>query len=491
MSNHPFPRLRVVALAALCAASCGSLGQAAAASGNARLFVLTDIGNEPDDQMSLVRLLLYSNEIDIEGIAATTSVWQRNKTSPELAVEIIDAYSQVVPRLREHAPGWPEGKQLQERVYRGNAGYGLAAVNRTQPSDAALALVAALQRPDPRPLWVSLWGGANTLAEALAYARDQLAPGEMDGLIGKLRVYSISDQDDAGPWIRAQFPSLFYIVSPSTQDGADYARATWTGISGDVYYRNGTGADFGTVTNEWLERNIRAKGPLGKRYLRYKFIMEGDTPGFLGLIPNGLQPGDHPNWGGWGGRYVLRQPVGETRPIWTQGGDAFSRVTSSDTVNGVTSDQATIWRWRTAFQNDFAARMDWTIKPFKGANHPPLVAIDGRVGAQPIDIELAVGEKATLDASRSTDPDGQRLTYRWFQYDEAGYEGAQSGTPPLGLTNARSAKVTLSAADTCRPGWLGQAACPVQGVAHLILAVTDDGAPQLTSYRRVVVHVHR
>ena len=96
----------------------------------------------------------------------------------------------------------------------------------------------------------------------------------------------------------------------------------------------------------------------------------------LATSSNRLAP-DMPNWGGWGGRYLQRQPYGETRPIWTQGGDSFRRVTSADTVNGVTSDQATIWRWRSDFQNDFAARMDWTVKPFGGANHPPVVAIAG------------------------------------------------------------------------------------------------------------------
>ena len=36
----------------------------------------------------------------------------------------------------------------------------------------------------------------------------------------------------------------------------------------------------------------------------------------------------------------------------------------------------TIWRWREAYQNDFAARMDWTIKEYKEVNHPPVPGID-------------------------------------------------------------------------------------------------------------------
>src|SRR5262249_34558699 len=161
-----------------------------------------------------------------------------------------------------------------------------------------------------------------------------------------------------------------------------YAAATWTGISGDVFYRNCAGADGSTVTNEWLDRNVRAKGPLGKHYPRVAFIMEGGTPAFLGFTNNGLEGHRSPSWGGRGGRYVYRQPYGETQPIWTQGGDSFPRVNSMDEVVGrdgrtYVSDQATVWRWREAFQHDFAARMDWTVASFEGANHSPTLVVNG------------------------------------------------------------------------------------------------------------------
>ena len=212
------------------------------------------------------------------------------------------------------------------------------------------------------------WGGTNTLAQALLQARATKTPAELDALVAKLRVYSISDQDDAGPWIRREFPALHYIALPSTPDGDQYAYATWTGISGDRFYKNAPGADFTTFTDAWVNANIRSKGPLGKLYPVPCCIHEGDTPSFLGLINNGLASFMSPTYGGWGGRYVWRTFYGEPRPFWTQGGDSFpGRDNSKDTVTGVdgrtyTSDQATIWRWRTAFQHDFAARMDWTIK---------------------------------------------------------------------------------------------------------------------------------
>jgi hypothetical protein len=452
--------------------------------GQDRVVVLTDIGNEPDDQMSLVRLLLYSNEIDIEALVATTSTWQKAKVSPEIIQKVIEAYGKIQPNLMLHAKGWPSQAELEARVSSGQTGYGMAATGEGRLSDGAKALIAAADKDDDRPLWISLWGGANTLAQALIHVRATRNAEALGAFVAKLRVYSISDQDDAGPWIRREFPALFYIVKPSPPDGAEYAGATWTGISGDRFYRNGHGADFATVTNEWLDANIRSKGPLGKAYPRYMFIMEGDTPAFLGLIPNGLNDPEKPSWGGWGGRYMLRQSYGETRPVWTQGGDSFTRATSADEVNGAVSDQATIWRWRKAFQHDFAARMDWTIKPYYAANHPPEIAI---AGWDPV--TLKVGEAITLDASASRDPDKNTLSYLWFQYSEAG-AGPDTNLAGLTLKNTSHSRVSIKATEVCRKMWIdGFVPCKGNGVAHLILAVTDNGKPALTRYKRIIINV--
>lgn len=463
-------------------------------TGKPRVVILTDMGNEPDDQMSFVRLLLYANEIDLEALVATTSTWQRNKVQLEPMKKIVAAYGEVRPNLLRHATGWPEAATLDAMLTTGQLAYGMAAVGPDKMSPGAEAIIRAADKNDPRPLWISIWGGANTLAQALQHVKAARSPAEVDKFVARLRVYTISDQDDAGPWLRREFPNLFYVGTPSSPDSGAYAAATWTGISGDMYYLNGQGADSSTVTNEWLETNIRAKGPMGKLYPKFAFIMEGDTPSYLFLTNNGLNSYRQPSWGGWGGRYIWRQAYGETRPMWTQGGDMFTRVTSRDRVTGSDgksyySDQATIWRWRTAFQNEFAARMDWTIKPYKEANHNPVLVVNGSDGTAPITIDAEVGKSITLDASATRDPDGNKLTYKWFHYEEAGYTGRSTNMAAVTIARSDAASTTVTATAACRPVWMPMnRPCPT-GIAHIILAVTDNGSPALTSYRRIILNV--
>ncbi len=442
--------------------------------------------------MSLTRFLLYSNEFDIEAIIASTSTWQKTTIHPETVHTLVRTYGQVRSNLTLHAPGWPTTDYLDARVFSGQTSYGIAATGPGKTSAGAHAIVRAAESDDPRPIWICVWGGANTLAQALLQMRAERQPEELARVIGKLRVYSISDQDDAGPWIRREFPDLFYIVQPSPPNGEEYYYATWTGISGDAYYRNCAGADPSKITNEWLDANIREKSPLGKLYPKFLFIMEGDTPSFLNLIDNGLNAHHRPDWGGWGGRYVYRQPYGETHPIWTQGGDLFLRVTSQDTVIGVdgkeyTSDQATIWRWRDAFQDDFAARMAWTSTDYAHGNHNPLIEVNGKSGTAPIVIETEAGKQVELDAHGSRDPDGQKLSYHWFHYPEAGGTGTRLAA--VKVAGADTAKVVVTATAVCREAWLPNIVpCKGNGTAHIILAVTDDGTPPLTSYRRIILN---
>jgi hypothetical protein len=436
-----------------------------------RVIVLTDITNEPDDQESLVRFLVYANMFDVEGLIATTSTHLKGQVRPDKILELVEAYGKVRDNLLLHAPGYPTEDFLRERVKSHLPLYGMEGVGEGKSSEGSRLIIEAVDRADDRPLWVSVWGGASALAQALWDVRATRSEEELDHFVSKLRVYTISDQDDSGRWMRLEFPGLFYVVSPSSEDWREYYEATWTGISGDRFYKNGPMHHFELVDNPWLEENImEGHGPLGALYPPLEYIMEGDTPSFLGLIDNGLGSALSPAYGGWGGRYALYQSYAETRPIWTHNLDARDEVRAED-GRVHTSHQATIWRWHQAYQHDFAARMDWSVMPYDAANHNPKLVVNGREGTDVLSIAAPAGGVLTLSAEGTSDPDGDALTYRWWVYREA---GTYPGEVVLEGSDTPQARLTV-------PENLGN------GTIHVILEVTDDGEPALTGYRRVIV----
>ena len=439
-----------------------------------RVIVLTDITNEPDDEESMVRFLVYSNEYDVEGLIATTSVWLRDKVRPGNIRERIEAYSKVRENLLKHAQGYPAAQHLLTVTRVGLPEFGMEGVGPGKSSEGSRHIIDVVDKPDERPVWVSVWGGPNCLAQALWDVKNTRSREELDAFVSKLRVYTISDQDDSGRWMRITFPKLFYVVSPSEVGHHEYHKATWTGISGDRHYKNAPRHRFELVDNPWLEENIiKGHGPLGALYPKLAYIMEGDTPSFIGLISNGLGSRISPSYGGWGGRYVLCQTYAETRPIWTNARGSQDTVVAENGIE-YTSDQATIWRWREAYQHDFAARMDWCIaETFEGANHNPVAAFDNDTSKAVVKMNVKAGETVKLSAAGTHDPDEDKLSYHWFVYREAGtYSGA----------------IDIRGSDRQQASFIGPEVDRAKEI-HVILELKDDGEPNLYSYRRVVVTV--
>jgi hypothetical protein len=444
-----------------------------------RLFVLTDIGGDPDDQMSMVRLMTYANHMEIEGLVATHV---NGRVNPEHIHGIVAAYGKVRDNLELHEPGFPTPEYLRQRIASGVPIDNLEGLGEGRDSSGSELLIRAADRDDPRPVWVVVWGGPNVLAQALWKVRATRSTEELAKFVARLRVYAISDQDNSGPWIRKTFPDLFYIVTPGVNAGGGFHHATWIAIGGDNFHGRFGGADFSLVTNEWLDHNVRRKGPLGAVYPRWEFMMEGDSPSFMNLIDNGLSVPERPDWGGWGGRYELYTPrtekwflEPETRPIWTNVQD---EVLGHD-GQWHTTNHATIWRWREAYQNDFAARMDWTIKSYAEANHPPVVKLD-----HPAYLQARPGERVDLGATASFDPDGDPLSFHWFCYEEPGtrrMSNARTGVKHdiIGFDQAK-AHIIVKTNRVMPPG---------TGTMHIILAVTDHGTPRLTRYARVIIDV--
>ncbi len=440
------------------------------------------MGADPDDEQSLVRLLLYANQIDIEGIVATTSCWQQNRIRPDFIDTILNAYERVQPNLLKHETGYPTAEALRNVSKKGIPKYGMSGVGEGMDTEGSDWIVQSLEKEDPRPLWVSVWGGTNTLAQALFKIEKTRSAAETQRLISKLRVYTISDQDDSGAWIRRTFPDLFYIVTP----GDDYGKATWIAING-VH----EGIDNTTVGNGWLAQNIQqGHGPLGAAYPDVAWGMEGDTPAYLGLIPNGLNQLEHPDWGSWGGRYELGVPdlsghadgssvvklEKPTRPIWTDTSDRYTPYFLGDYKRSVekgtrsfSGNAVTLWRWRDDFQNDFAARMDWCVVSYEEANHPPVPHLN-----HADTLTVRSGEGFTLDAYGSGDPDGDSISYLWFNYPEAGtYKETISVNGAENVDRANFTAPHVQKTET----------------AHFILKLTDKGEPPLSRYKRIVVTI--
>lgn len=374
-----------------------------AADGRPRLLVLTDIGGDPDDQQAMVRLLVHANEFDIEGLVASASGTPGDLkayvTKPELIREQIEAYSKVLPNLRKHAAGFPEPAALLAVLKSGNPHRGRDFIGEGHDTEGSRWIIGCADKTDARPLNVAIWGGQTDLAQALWRVRQDRGADALRKFQSSLRVFDIDDQDKIHDWLFAEFPDVFYVLSKAPK-GADKRLGAYRGMY--------LGGDESLTSLVWLDEHVRRNhGPLGALYppKTYtapnpnKALKEGDTPSWFFFLP--IAPGDaaRPEWGGCGGRYV-RESRGLFRDAKDSNGDM------SDACFGVSG-------WRPAFQNKFAARMEWCVaEDFKKANHPPVALLNGDAGTGIISLAAKSGTSLHLTAKGSSDPDANTLTAR-------------------------------------------------------------------------------
>lgn len=478
-----------------------------------RLIILTDMENEPDDSQTMVHLLMYANELDIEGLIAVTSRWLPTETFPESIRDRVQAYGIVRPNLMRHAQGWPTEEYLLGGVASGQTGFGMEAVGDGLQSSGSERIIEAVDKDDPRPVWIAINAGANTLAQALWDVRRTRSPEELARFVSKIRVYDDSGQDDAGAWIAHTFPDLFYARS----------RSQVFGLFGPAFGRGPQ--PWAPLTQyAWIEKHIRTRhGILGALYPQrawieppwnaayhpgksdydvkklYVFMEGGGTGTWLGLVNKGLCEPEQITWGGWGGRFEgekthvpagqagvqdLEQPyvpfamypqAADDSFTW---GDNDEPIMAFSGVHGKTPyynrDFAPLWRWRDAYTRDFQARMDWCVSDYDQVNHHPVAAFMGDTTRTIVRLKAQAGETVTLDASESHDPDGDALSFKWSIYPEAG-----TCTQPAQISDTESSRASL----TVPAGAAGRQ-------LHVILEVTDQNPlVPLTSYRRVVIDI--
>jgi len=480
-------------------ASLGLLAAAGAAGAGPvrhRLIILADMGNEPDEMQQMAHMLVYANELDLEGLVAVTGKYLRKRPRPKLFHKLIDGYAKVFTNLKIHARGWPTPDYLRGITVAGQNGYGIADVGEGKSSAGSELIVRSVLRKDARPVNIVVNAGSNTLAQALRDFRGKHSQAETDGFVAKLRVYENGAQDNAGAWIVGTFPRIHWLRSNHQTYAYMGPKRKPKDLSRRGPYCWEPYPETNQGQHQWAKEHIQTNhGALGElypdRFGGRAFLEGGGTTPWMGLVNRGLYDPDHQTWGGWGGRFTGTRK----RDVWSRHKDvkrdeekhapfgvydaAADRWTDPRTGKTYDNVYTPVWRWRRAMLNDHRARMDWCVKPYKEANHNPIAALD----AEATDATDAImrrtarpGQVLVLDASASRDPDGDKLEFLWFCYPEAGtYKGELRPADP-----ARSSTrftVPRDAGGT---------------QIHVVLQVTDRSTiVPLCDYRRIVVDVRR
>ena len=426
---------------------CATVVANDAAAAKPKVIVMTD--GEIDDHSSMIRFLLYTSDVDLKAIIETNSMFQRHGHSDEDWYEKqLAAYEAIHPNLVKHHPDFPTADELRaisfigdediehlrgtretrwEQVPGAKVEFDPAGWADTPGSDA---IVEILLREEPGPVHVQAWGGGNTASRAF-YKLKTEHPDDYKRALSKVVMYNIWYQDDAGNYIETNFPEVTMIY-------CGHFAGSWN-------YRSQPGTE-GFITDHVKTGH----GPLGELYPQ-TYISEGDSPAFFYVIDNGLRNHEDPTYGGWGGRFAKV--------------DGFERVYRD--VEDDLGEKSQFKRWVDVVNRDYQARMDWCVAAYADANHNPVAKVAG-----PLDRTVKPGERVTLDGSGSTDPDGDEITVKWWQYHEA-----DSAAAKVALEGADSATASFEAPD--EPG----------KTVHLILEVTDDGEPSLTHYQRVICRI--
>jgi hypothetical protein len=416
-----------------------------------------DHRSDPDDVQSMVRFLMYVNEFDVEGLVASagTLAGVARKTN---MLEVLDLYDQVDENLRKHDPRYPTADKLRAITYQGRDNTWAQPVAKVigegKDDEASEAIISIVDKPDPRPVWVCVWGGPCELAQAVWKVQKTRTPAELDKFVSKLRVYMISKQDGSCQWLLDNFPNMFIIL----QQGS-YWGMCWSA----------NGSDPKLANLAWITTNVcEGHGPLGAIYPKQGMHsmgqQEGDTPSFMHLVSavRGLNNPEQPDQASWGGQYVSRGP---SKSHWFETGGLKA-----------------VFRWRPVVQQDFAARMDWCVADdFKKGNHNPVPVLNGKTSQDILELTAKPGDSVELSAEGTRDPDGNAIEMRWRICGEDSSlrdAGGISFPANVKLSSDTGTTTKLLVPEVKQPGTI-----------HVILEVQDNGTPSLVAYRRAIVTV--
>ena len=419
-----------------------------------RIIIETDAGGDPDDEQSLVRFLLYANVFDIEGIIANRKVARpkenKNPVRDGLGIvrAMVNAYGQCYPNLLMHDKGYPAPEHLMKCTV---PGY-------DDTDDGVNLIINSVDAPDLRPVWFCNWGtddgsSPSCMRRALDSILKERGQEGYAKFKNHIRLSSADKFGDHTTIIEPPFPLWVDTWRPPVENKRWYHR-------------------FSPITAKAggfdIERDVRTgHGPLGPLYpLNTNYPQkEGDTMSFLYLVPTGMNDPYEPGWGSWVGRYGLNTEE--------HAGKNYYWANQGDTWNGTTNRDNMLARWAEAFQNDFRVRMDWCVKTYNETNHHPVAVLNGYPESGIIHVRAKPGKEIRLNAGKSYDPGGRKLSPKWFIYKEAG-----TCKDDITLTSPDTLATSFIAPDGGKPETI-----------HIILELRNDGEPALYSYRRVIVTV--
>ncbi|MGC9452636.1 MAG: nucleoside hydrolase-like domain-containing protein, partial [Oceanipulchritudo sp.] len=391
-----------------------------------RLIVETDAGGDPDDEATLERLLMFSNQFELEVIiddrsnsqiesrsTYQTEVKNAGGDGEDLVEKYIRDYGDLHANLSLHADGYPTEAKLKAITVAGHEG----------TNAGRDAIIAAVDADDPRPVWYGNWGSnsgtTSNLKRALDHVQAARTQAEYEEFASRLRICSL----DGNTGTRQGHIDVIKL----------HIETGYPDISGRWYHQ------FQPITQTAggfdINRDVRNNhGTLGAHYTTQK---EGDSWCIVHLQNQavGLAVPTRVRWGGWGGRYAgLRSGVNFPN-------NAFYWNDQADTWAGSTNRNNTAARFADDMQHHFAARFDWgQAAVYADANHAPAAVVNGDSSGAVVRLFAVPGQQVALSAAGSSDPDGDSIAYEWIRYDEA---DSYSGSVSISGATTRDAIVSI------------------------------------------------
>ncbi|MGC4037746.1 MAG: DUF1593 domain-containing protein [Chitinophagaceae bacterium] len=484
---------------------------------------------ELDDNNSLIRFLLYSSDVTVEGLIYASSGYHwkgdgkgtkwyvpgreyarfgldtcpceswRWKKDERFIDDAVDAYSKVYTNLKIHNPNYPTPTELKSKIRYGNIEFDGDISKDSPGSDLIKSLILD---DKPGKLFITAWGGQSTIARALKSIQDQYQyttqwQAVREKIYRKVVLLPSGDQDDTyAKYIKPNWPEIEY---RQFAGGPNYGYGAQLGAKKE---------DAVFLTATWMKENVSSRGPLGALYRVWgdgkqmvkgdimdyfgltgytneqlrsmgyavwmpvqekgSWLGEGDDFTFMNMLGNGLRAWEAGSWGGWGGRELNKKDRNDfSFQLSDTSQQAMASVLSSltDQMNKSANSFPDFFP---AAQQDFAARLKWSVTPnYANANHEPVVTIEG-----PLTVLASPGEKIKLNGI-VTDPDRNTVSAKWFQFETGTFPGK------IDITNPESLKTTITVPKDAIAGQ----------TIHVVFEATDNGSPALTRYERVIIFV--